>query len=230
MDRNTAPAARQRCAEVEIMETPEDVAAMLRLHEAGWGRRRIAKALGCSHETVRRPCSTSPTAFTNAISRIQAALVRDARVDGHGVSTCKLIANAQRRGLIKVNAKGDRYVLDRDRVSIERRRAGVHVIRSTLVEQPVARSLQVYDARVADGSPPNAVVAHMPSAGTRAGCPIREPHARTTGAPDADGRPVSGGRSAGSARGRPARSGARAQVLDRRRRRSWRAGQDRRRR
>lgn len=54
MDRNTAPAARQRCAEVEIMETPEDVAAMLRLHEAGWGRRRIAKELGCSHETVRR--------------------------------------------------------------------------------------------------------------------------------------------------------------------------------
>ena len=85
-------------------------------------------------------------ALDKEVSRIQASLARDARVDGHGVSTCKLIANAQRRGLIKVNAKGDRYVLDRDRVRIERRRAGVHVIRSTLVEQPVARSLQVYDA------------------------------------------------------------------------------------
>jgi transposase len=54
MDRNTAPAARQRCAEVEIMEMPGDVAAMLRLHAAGWGQRRIAEELGCSHETVRR--------------------------------------------------------------------------------------------------------------------------------------------------------------------------------
>jgi transposase len=36
------------------METPDDVATMLRLHEAGWGAKRIAVELGCSRNTVRR--------------------------------------------------------------------------------------------------------------------------------------------------------------------------------
>jgi len=36
------------------MQTPDEVAAMLRLKSLGWGVRRIAKELGCSHMTVRR--------------------------------------------------------------------------------------------------------------------------------------------------------------------------------
>ena len=36
------------------MQTPEEVAAMLRLKVLGWGVRRIAGELGCSHMTVRR--------------------------------------------------------------------------------------------------------------------------------------------------------------------------------
>jgi transposase len=36
------------------METPDDVAVMLRLHEAGWGTKAIAEQLGCSRNTVRR--------------------------------------------------------------------------------------------------------------------------------------------------------------------------------
>jgi transposase len=36
------------------MQTPEEVAAMLRLKALGWGVRRIAGELGCSHMTVRR--------------------------------------------------------------------------------------------------------------------------------------------------------------------------------
>jgi transposase len=35
------------------MQTPDEVAAMLRLKALGWGIKRIAKALGCSHMTVR---------------------------------------------------------------------------------------------------------------------------------------------------------------------------------
>jgi transposase len=35
------------------MKTAEDVAEMLRLAACGWGRKRIAKALGCSHHTVK---------------------------------------------------------------------------------------------------------------------------------------------------------------------------------
>jgi DNA invertase Pin-like site-specific DNA recombinase len=38
----------------EVMQTPEEVAAMLRLKALGWGVRRIAGELGCSHMTVRR--------------------------------------------------------------------------------------------------------------------------------------------------------------------------------
>ena len=38
----------------EVMQTPEEVAAMLRLKALGWGIKRISRALGCSHMTVRR--------------------------------------------------------------------------------------------------------------------------------------------------------------------------------
>jgi len=36
------------------MQTPDEVAAMLRLKALGWGIKRIARELGCSHMTVRR--------------------------------------------------------------------------------------------------------------------------------------------------------------------------------
>jgi len=36
------------------MREPEDVSAMLRLHELGWGAKRIAAELGVSRNTVRR--------------------------------------------------------------------------------------------------------------------------------------------------------------------------------
>jgi transposase len=35
------------------MKTPDDVAAMLRLKSCGWGIKRIARELGCSHHTVK---------------------------------------------------------------------------------------------------------------------------------------------------------------------------------
>src|SRR5512135_722271 len=38
----------------ERMETPGDVAVMLRLPELGWGSKRIAAELGCSRTTVKR--------------------------------------------------------------------------------------------------------------------------------------------------------------------------------
>jgi transposase len=36
------------------MRMPDEVAAMLRLRDQGWGTRRIAAALGCDRETVQR--------------------------------------------------------------------------------------------------------------------------------------------------------------------------------
>ena len=38
----------------QVMRTPDEVAAMLRLHKLGWGTRRISTELGCDRETVRR--------------------------------------------------------------------------------------------------------------------------------------------------------------------------------
>jgi transposase len=37
----------------QVMKTPDDVAEMLRLRACGWGVKRIARHLGCSHHTVR---------------------------------------------------------------------------------------------------------------------------------------------------------------------------------
>lgn len=38
----------------EAMRTPDEVAAMLRFCKLGWGSKRIASALGCSRNTVKR--------------------------------------------------------------------------------------------------------------------------------------------------------------------------------
>ena len=37
----------------QAMKTPDDVAEMLRLKACGWGVKRIARELGCSHHTVK---------------------------------------------------------------------------------------------------------------------------------------------------------------------------------
>lgn len=81
------------------------------------------------------------------VARVQAALDQDCRVDDHGQPVCKLLANPKRRRLLRLSAKGDRYLLDRERVRLERRRAGVHVVRSTLVDQPVEVTLRAYHAQ-----------------------------------------------------------------------------------
>ena len=47
-------ASRGELPRRQAMQTPEEVAAMLRLKAFGWGVRRIAGELGCSHMTVRR--------------------------------------------------------------------------------------------------------------------------------------------------------------------------------
>ena len=43
-----------RLPSTDTMKTPDDVAAMRRLHALGWGVRRIARELGISPNTVRR--------------------------------------------------------------------------------------------------------------------------------------------------------------------------------
>lgn len=46
--------ARERSVQGEEMLLPDEVAAMLRLHELGWGAKRLSKEFGCARNTVRR--------------------------------------------------------------------------------------------------------------------------------------------------------------------------------
>jgi len=43
------------------MRTPDEVAAMQRLHGLGWGTRRIAAEVGCNRETVQHTSRSSTT-------------------------------------------------------------------------------------------------------------------------------------------------------------------------
>ena len=54
MEQWVQPAWRGELPRREAMQTPEEVAAMLRLKALGWGERRIAAALECNRRTVRR--------------------------------------------------------------------------------------------------------------------------------------------------------------------------------
>ena len=53
MEESVQPFPRGELPRREVMQTPDEVAAMLRMKALGWGIKRIAKALGCSHMTVR---------------------------------------------------------------------------------------------------------------------------------------------------------------------------------
>ena len=52
-DRITGSALQDEVLRGQVMKTPDDIAAMLRLKSLGWGTKRIARELGCSHHTVK---------------------------------------------------------------------------------------------------------------------------------------------------------------------------------
>jgi transposase len=51
--RITGSALQDEVLQGQAMKTPDDVAAMMRLKSLGWGAKRIARELGCSHHTVK---------------------------------------------------------------------------------------------------------------------------------------------------------------------------------
>jgi transposase len=53
MAESVQPLSRGELPRREVMQTPDEVSAMLRLKALGWGIRRISRELGCSHMTVR---------------------------------------------------------------------------------------------------------------------------------------------------------------------------------
>jgi hypothetical protein len=63
----------------ETMETPEEVAAMLRLKTLGWGIRRIARELGCSQLVSSR----ARQVWLSGLTKEDNALIRPAANTGH---------------------------------------------------------------------------------------------------------------------------------------------------
>jgi transposase len=56
----------------EIVRTPDEVAAMLRLRALGWGTRRIAAEFGCSRNTVKRYLGLGGWAHCRRPERVKA--------------------------------------------------------------------------------------------------------------------------------------------------------------
>jgi transposase len=61
-----------------MMRLPDEVAAMLRLHELGWGARRIAAELGCDRETVQRYVAAGGWAAYRGLVRLGQLAGREA--------------------------------------------------------------------------------------------------------------------------------------------------------
>ena len=63
------PALLRAVQGVEMLQ-PDEVSAMVRLHELGWGAKRLAKEFGCARNTVRRYLRQGgPTPFRQGVRR-----------------------------------------------------------------------------------------------------------------------------------------------------------------
>lgn len=80
------------------------------------------------------------------VARVEAILKRGDRFDEHDKHVCGLLTHPTLRRYVRRSADGHRVLLDRDAVARERRRAGVKVIRSTLVDLDPLVSLDAYEA------------------------------------------------------------------------------------
>ena len=74
MEESVQPAPRGELPRREVMQTPDEVAAMLRLKALGGVFKRIARELGCSHMTVRRYLSARAAGCRTAAAAGRATL------------------------------------------------------------------------------------------------------------------------------------------------------------
>lgn len=75
-ERITGSALQDEVLLGQVMKTPDDVAAMLRLKVCGWGIKRIARELGCSHHTVKHYVTAGGAVPFNSPKRVKL-------LDGH---------------------------------------------------------------------------------------------------------------------------------------------------
>ena len=77
------------------------------------------------------------------LKRVKAVVDKDDRLFEHNKGTCHLLTKKHLARFVRKSANGKRLLLDRARVSLEKRRAGVHLLRSTLFE---LSSVDTHDA------------------------------------------------------------------------------------
>ena len=80
------------------------------------------------------------------VDRVEAILARSDRYDEHDTHVCGLLTHPTLRRYVRRSADGHRVLLDRDAIARERRRSGVKVIRSTLIDLDPLVSLDAYEA------------------------------------------------------------------------------------
>ena len=80
------------------------------------------------------------------LDRVKEQLARDPGVDAHGAPTCRMLSKPSLKRLVRVSADGRRLVVDQAAVRRERRRAGVRLLRTTLVDVDPVDVLTAYQA------------------------------------------------------------------------------------
>jgi hypothetical protein len=89
----------------QVMKTPDDVAAMMRLKACGWGIKRIARELGCSHHTVKHYVAAGGVVPFKAPMR---AKTLDGTRTGCGNASCAIAAMPTRLGQASDERHGGR--------------------------------------------------------------------------------------------------------------------------
>ena len=80
------------------------------------------------------------------LARVEAVLANGDRLEDHNRQVCKLLSHKTLKRYVRKSKDGRRVVLDRKRIQLERRRAGVKVVRSTLTDKHPLVTLQAYNA------------------------------------------------------------------------------------
>lgn len=78
------------------------------------------------------------------LARVTELLDKDDRLEDHNREVCKLLSHRTLKRYVRPSKDGRRLLLDRDRIRLEKRRAGVKLVRSTLVDKEPVVSLRVY--------------------------------------------------------------------------------------
>jgi len=78
------------------------------------------------------------------LAKVRAHLAKDDKLDQHGKPTCKLLTKPSLRRLVRESTDGRRLVLDQKAIRLERKRGGVKVLRSTLVDHDPLAILAAY--------------------------------------------------------------------------------------